>query len=410
MHIAIVGPIATENISGYLSTPHEHLPRGYPGAPLLGSLIGRLLELGHTVSAFTLSSDMPISASSAVQAVGENFSIHYSPMRQHAWRPNSFHPGKILDLYRYERHSLKNAILASKPDVVHAHWVYEFASAAIATQLPHVVTCHDSPFGMAKIYSRSKPTISAYRWIRAFMARKILGEAKQVTTVSPYLKDEVQKITRCEIDVVPNPIDAITRQLAKPKQIRATPRIAMVCNGWDSRKNPKPGLMAFHQLFKEVPDATLHLYGNGFGPNQAAEQWCKSNAIHGGMFFHGAMPHKQLLNELSGHDLLLHTSIEESFGMVIAEAMALGVPVVAGQSSGAVPWVTGPDAELCDVTDPSAIHSALLAAIAPNTYAQRSTSGIDAISRRFSLETVTNQYLQQYQRSVAACARIAPAN
>lgn len=410
MHIAIVGPIATENISSYLSTPHEHLPRGYPGAPLLGSLIGRLLELGHTISAFTLSSDMPMNTSSAVRAEGVNFSVHYSPMRPHAWRPNGHRLGKILDLYSYERHSLKNAILAAKPDVVHAHWVYEFASAAIATQLPHVVTCHDSPLGMAKIYSRSKPTISAYRWIRAFMAKKILSEANYVTTVSPYLKEEVEEITRCEIDVVPNPVDAMTHQLAKPKQILATPRIAMVCNGWDARKNPKPGLRAFHQLLNKVPDATLHLYGNGFGPDQAAEQWCKSNAIHGGMFFHGAMPHKQLLKDLSGHDILLHTSIEESFGMVIAEAMAMGVVVVAGQSSGAVPWVAGPDAELCDVTDPSAIHRALLAAMAPKTYAQRSASGINTISRRFSLETVTDQYLRQYQRSVATSARTARAN
>ena len=37
----------------------------------------------------------------------------------------------------------------------------------------------------------------------------------------------------------------------------------MINNGWDRRKNGKKALMAFKILQKQIPDATLHLYGGG---------------------------------------------------------------------------------------------------------------------------------------------------
>ncbi|WP_326942463.1 glycosyltransferase family 4 protein [Actimicrobium sp. GrIS 1.19] len=364
---------------------------------MLGTLITELLRRGHHVSATTLSSDMPLVRNSTVTATGKNFSMTYCPMRPRAWQMNGWRPGRIVDLYRDERRSLQRAILAAAPDVVHAHWAYEFSLAAMATKIPHVVTCHDSPFAIAKMYSSSRPTISAYRWLRVLMGRKVLREAKCITAVSPYMRDEVQELASTPIEVVPNPVDALAFSLSRPRNAPSSARIVMVCNGWDVRKNPEPALLGFAEFRRDHPDAELHLFGHGFGANEIAQSWCVSRGIDGGMVFHGATSHHLLLNAIAAFDLLLHPSLEESFGMVIAEAMAIGLPVVAGQKSGAVPWVVGKCGTLCDVANPNAIRLALDAAFEPLRYQQISHEGVANSTERFSTTKVVDRFYSLYQ-------------
>lgn len=404
MHIGIVGPIATTDIASNLDCDSSCLPKGYPGAPLLGSLIGELLLRGHTVSGYTLSNDMPLNANGAITACGKNFQIHYCPMRPRAWKRNDQLPGRIVDFYKFERRVLEKTIFSTHPEVVHAHWAYEFASAALATGLPHVITCHDSPFAIARLNSFRKPTISMYRWLRAFMSKEVLQTASIVSAVSPYMRDQVQDITKARIEVIPNPVDNFALSFAKIRQVSTCPQIAMVCNGWDGRKNPQSGLIAFSKLLKKIPNAQLHLYGADFGLKQIAQKWCQEKNIKLGLHFHGALPHRQLLQELNKHDLLLHTSIEESFGMVIAEAMAMGLPVVAGESSGAVPWVVGVNGCLCDITDVSSIEKALLEALDIKRYSQLSQNGMEAVRQRFTTPAVVDLFFAQYELAIAQAA------
>lgn len=399
MHIAIVGPIATADVKHLLHDGVATRPCGYSGGPLLATLIGELIGRGHTVSAFTLSNDLPLQSRGSVEAHGTNFTLNYSPMRPRAWRPNGWLPGRIVDLYRFEIDGLRHAIEQAQPDVVHAHWTYEFALAALQTKIPHVVTCHDSPYTIAKLASSSRPTQSLYRWLRVIMARKVFRSTRCLTAVSPYMRDKVKSLTSVEIAVVPNPVDNHALLAARPRHVPSAPRLAMVCNGWNNWKNPIAGLLAFRQLQNIRPQAELHLFGADFGPGQTAESWCKANGIDVGLVFHGSVTHHHLLDSLSRLDLLLHPSLEESFGVVIAEAMAMGLPVVAGKASGAVPWVMGGIGGLCDVTQPSAIAKALEETLQPERYAQLSQQGIAAIHERFSTAAVVDQFYALYQNA-----------
>jgi len=398
MHIGIIGPIATADIAHLLGGDVVGLPPGYAGGPLLATLIGELLRRGYRVSAFTLSRELPLKRDASVTAHGENFSITYSPMRPRAWQPNGWLPGRIVDLFRFERQALKHAITRAAPDVIHAHWAYEFALAAVGSKIPHVVTCHDSPYTIARLASRSRPTISVYRWLRVLMARKALREAQCVTAVSPYMRDEVQSITTARIAVVPNPVDDLAFTLARQRKAPEMPRLAMVCNGWGIWKNPQPALMAFAKLRISRPDAELHLYGHDFGAGEAAESWCAQNGISDGLVFHGSVPHHRLLQSLAEFDLLLHPSLEESFGMVIAEAMAMGLPVVAGDSSGAVPWVVGETDGLCNVRSPEAILQSLMKVLESGQYARLSSTGMSAAFARFSTVKIVDRFYELYEQ------------
>ena len=398
MHIAIVGPIATADIAPILGVAPDSLPKGYPGAPLLVTLIAELIKRGHRVSAFTLSADMDMKGPAAASVYGAGLSVTYVKMRPRAWRFSNGRVGRILDLYREERHTLTKEILSAVPDVVHGHWSYEFALATLATGLPHVITCHDSPVQVARFFSHSRPTQSLYRWIRVVMALKALREAKCVTAVSPYLKAAVQAMTANQIEVVPNPIDAVAFGLGKVRSAPQQLKIAMVCNGWEKRKNPVPALQAFSMVRTARPEAELHLFGVDFGPLEAAEQWCVRQGISDGLIFHGATNHMKLLAKLSTMSVLVHPSLEETFGMVIAEAMALGLPVVAGENSGAVPWVVNGVGELTDIRDVGAIAAAVSRVLEPTKYRDCSMKGIREATERFSVSSIADRYIALYTR------------
>eukprot|EP01031_Cornospumella_fuschlensis_P052636 gene52636-64327_t len=116
------------------------------------------------------------------------------------------------------------------------------------------------------------------------------------------------------------------------------------------------------------------------------------------MTFHGKVAHRKLVGALGELDALLHPSLEESFGVVLAEAMALGLPVVAGRDSGAVPWVMGADASgqcaagvLVDVREPAAIASALRS-LFDDSYEARSLAGLDRVRQNFSAASVIARY------------------
>jgi glycosyltransferase involved in cell wall biosynthesis len=102
---------------------------------------------------------------------------------------------------------------------------------------------------------------------------------------------------------------------------------------------------------------------------------------------------------MNGADLLLHPSLDESFGVVIAEAMALGLPVVAGAASGAVPWVAGAAQWLVDVRSPRAIAAALEQALTdPARYAAASRAARERSASRFAPGPVAEAYLALYRQ------------
>ena len=403
MHIAIAGPIATADIAPFLHRPEAALPRGYAGAPLMAVLIGELLRAGHRVSAFTLSSDLPLQRGHQVIARGQQLRLHYLPMRPKAWPFNGRRPGRIVDLYAFERQGLVRAIQKVAPDVVHAHWAYEFAWAAVSSGLPHLVTSHDAPFEVARF---NKGFIhGGYRWLRAGMAWWTLRQAQRVSTVSPYMIKPIQALSRATVSVLPNPVSAQAFALQRQPQ-RGRQRVLMVCNGWDARKNGQAGLRAFAWLCERNPQAELVACGWGFGPGEAAEQWWLAQGLRGRVRFAGAMPHAQVLQEMSHSDVLLHPSLEESFGVVLAEAMAIGLPVVAGRHSGAVPWVVGEHGQLVDVRDPLALCEALAHVLQQLAGAPQQMDTHLALARasaqeRFSAEAVAAGYVREYEAAIS---------
>jgi glycosyltransferase involved in cell wall biosynthesis len=171
----------------------------------------------------------------------------------------------------------------------------------------------------------------------------------------------------------------------------------MINNGFSTRKNVTVGILAFEQFRLLHPNAELHLYGQSFGKGEEAYTWCKARLNMTSIIFHGAIPFNQLMSKLAEMDVFLHTSREESFGMVIVEAMAMGIPVVAGINSGGPEWILKDGGGLLvNINSVDDVKEALVNLMSPPVYSRCSEVARKVALNRFSKKIVVHQYLDAY--------------
>lgn len=152
---------------------------------------------------------------------------------------------------------------------------------------------------------------------------------------------------------VPLPIDteqfspavdrqAVRRGLRDEHGIPDGGPLLLVAAGFVRRKNHHLALRVFGQLLEQVPEARLAVVGST--PNAETSRWYRAAVsdlavrlgIASRVQFLGPLPRPRLARLMSGADLLLHltTCRIENFGLVVAEAMAAGLPVAASDWGG----------------------------------------------------------------------------
>lgn len=136
--IAIIGPITISPLYHLLDSESVQRAQGYPNLGLGGSQITQhveeLVKCGYTVLA--CSTERKIK--DPVLLRGPHLSVLFVPYQKLFKR--------LLTIYRSERRTIANAVREFSPHIIHAHWTYEFALAAIDTNLPHLITVRDHPF------------------------------------------------------------------------------------------------------------------------------------------------------------------------------------------------------------------------------------------------------------------------
>jgi glycosyltransferase involved in cell wall biosynthesis len=401
MRIGILAPVATEDVAHLLDNNEKLLPPGYPGAPFVGTLIETFLQMGHEVVAFT--SDKTLGVNGSAQLLeGPGFRLWVCPARPNGTLPRKGSPiGRVWDFFRFERQQLAAAVQREQVDILHAHWTYEFAMVALDSGRPCIATIHDSPADVLRMAP------SLYTLGRYLMAKTVLRSDMPMTAVSPFVGSAVSsKFAEGKIALVSNPLPLwLSCSIDTHNETGSTDStfsIAMVLGSWTKFKNPLPAIHAFCTLAKEIDKPIeLRLYGADFSAGGKAEQEIRKAQLPlTGIRFCGRYQHKMLLAEIQRADVLLHPSLTESFGMAVAEAMALGIPVIAGDQSGALPWLLhgGKAGRLVDVRDSKAIYTALKNAL----FDRQGSKTLAVYARKAILDTanprvVASKYLTAYQ-------------
>ncbi len=394
----ILGPTHKSFIKKFLNEDDVNLPEGYDGAPFLCSIIEKLLDNGYQVTALTTSVCTDKDYTVKVFQ-NKNFTWVVVPSRKHSFRMNGGKLGRMVDFFKLEREMMVDVINKTNPDVVHAHWSYEFAAAAIKSKFPYLVTVHDLHWKVLQFMP------NPYRFMRALMAEYNLRKIGMATTVSPYTAKCLANLR--DIVIVPNPIKIINSRFVIERIIEqrlatlVNPQIIMVNNGWSALKNGIFGLQVLKALLAKGIKAELHLIGHGCGQNSDAFNDAKRLAINTSVHFHGRISNDRLIEMLKDIHFMLHTSKEETFGVVLGEAASMGVPALGYAKAGAVPWVIGDDSLLYKKWDAEAVSNQLSLLVSDvHAYRVKCTQVYDRVANMFSVNKVVRMYEEQYKKAV----------
>jgi len=274
--------------------------------------------------------------------------------------------GAFRDWFRVERRYIADAITESKPDVIHAHWTTEYAVAALSGgfDVPILVTARDHALDVLRLLGPGQlPSFALAMWV--------IRRAPHMTAVSPHVYEFLWRCGKKRLALIENAVsnclidEGRSRLGAVPVVNR--PHLIASATRWSRLKNPKVLLRAFQRLNAAGVDAELHLCGTGMEPGGPAETWARNNHVAHRVVFRGKLVHDDVVELLRRASLYVHTSRSEAFNTAIAEAMALGVPVVAGARSGGVPYQLdyGRAGVLVDVENPAAVADGIEQMLSP---------------------------------------------
>lgn len=387
--IGMIGPSTPTELVEFLdsSVAADRMPPGIGGTPV-NLLTKELLRRGHRVALFTLDREV----NEVVVYRGPRLTVHVCPWRTE--RP-------ARDLFAVERRLLVAAVQRERPAILHAQWTYEYALAAQATGLPTVITAHDAPWNVL----RHNPI--PYRMVRTVMAYQVLSKARKVVGVAPYVADHIRRfmLYRGPRLVIPNGMPgSLFERLPRERSELGKAVFAASLVGWSGRKNGEALIEAFAKVRAVEPDSRLILFGSGHGPGEPAQAWAEERRIAAGIEFAGQVAHSELLRRLGEEvDILVHPALEEAQPMALIEAMAMGIPVIAGRDSGGVPWTLddGRAGVLVDVTKPDEMAAQMLS-LATNEDERRrwGNAGRQLALQRFHIRSVTEAWEQQYENTV----------
>lgn len=296
--------------------------------------------------------------------------------------------------------NLGRLIRQANPDLIHSHsnnLLFNFALHFISC--PAVYTEHGGG-----LLGGRKQDYALYRYLYRPIDRWIA-----ISGMMAELMQSANSDASLEIDLVYNGVNV--EKIASteshkgddldPRILNATHRIGII-GRLENQKGIDLFLRTAAAVSDTMTDAVFVIVGDGELRTEL-EQLAKKLGIDQQTCFLGYRPDAITLLKL--FDVFLFTSKFEPFGLVITEAMAAEVPVVAVHTAGAVPEILSDkeDGIIVDVRNPDRAAEAVVALLhdqaARERIAQRALAKVESA---FSIKANAGGVMQVYRRATTA--------
>jgi glycosyltransferase involved in cell wall biosynthesis len=269
------------------------------------------------------------------------------PEPRTAWLPSFQVPGAAPDGYRVPWPTPSAALAAAaefRPEIVHAQ--SPFTSGLMARRLARragapLVFTHHTRFGDYRHYlgplgAPGSALLDAY--LRRFW-RGCTAIVAPGSELAAEISERLGRPRRPVVRTIPTGIEVsalAALPAIDPRASAGWPANATVITTLGRlapEKSVDVVLEAFAEVAADEPAVRLQLVGGG--PSETAlRQRAAQPDLAGRVRFTGELPHAAALATAKGADLMVSASRTETQGLVLAEALALGLPVVAVDGPG----------------------------------------------------------------------------
>lgn len=292
-------------------------------------------------------------------------------------------------------------------DVVHVHALFSFAPAAAGRHarrhaIPYVVR----PLGTLGAWGmRQKGFLKKVSY--GLIERNLLRHASAVHFTSHTEADAARNyVPPGRSVIVPNPVEPprtaqMDGNLLRSRYPQLSDQLLLI---FLSRLDPKKGLdlllPAVAQLQNRIPDMALVVAGAG---SVSYETWVRAEVTRLGIddrvVMLGEVAGGDKWSVLASGDVFVLPSREENFGIAVAEAMSIGLPVVVGSGVAIARDIEAAGAGLVTNYDVADLAAKLHTLGSDQSLRRRMGSeGRSLVHRKFSPSGVSSQLIQLYQR------------
>ncbi|WP_209122619.1 N-acetyl-alpha-D-glucosaminyl L-malate synthase BshA [Alkalihalobacillus sp. BA299] len=360
------------------------------GSGVIATELGKLLaERGHEVHFIT--SSMPF----RLDKIDPNIFFHEVEVNQYSVFK---HPPYDLSLAS----KIAEVARRQKLDLLHVHYAVPHAICAylakqmVGEHLKIVTTLHGTDITVLG----DDPSLSE-------VIRFGIEQSDTVTAVSNDLVKQTRELldVNKEIETIYNFIDERvyykrgTTNLKKQYRIEDDEKVIVHISNFRPVKRVKDVILSFAKINEHLPSKLLLI---GDGPELTiACQLVKKLGIEKDVMFLGSQ--KDVAEILAISDLLLLLSEKESFGLVVLEAMACGVPVI-GTNIGGIPEVIEHEKTgyICEVGDISAISDKAITLLTDEQLHKNMVkNAYQRVLNHFSSKDIVDQYERIYHLTLS---------
>jgi L-malate glycosyltransferase len=268
-----------------------------------------------------------------------------------------------------------------RPDILHVH-EYPFAAPALLLRrlygMPVVISEHSSTFLKRSLLG----------WQRQ-LARFAFRHADRVLPVSCALQQAIEEYgMEAAFEVVPNVVDTSLFQ-PSPQPVAQPPKRLLFVGLLD--RFHKKGIPYLLQAVARLARRDWHLDLVGDGPARAEyEALAATLGIAKHVTFHGYQSKQKVAQQMRESHIFVLPSLVETFGVVLIEALASGLPVVATRTAGASGLISDQVGILAPPGDADALAAAINTMLDQYTYYAPQELAAYA-NRRFGYATVSDK-------------------
>ena len=277
-------------------------------------------------------------------------------------------------------------------------------TAPIRCKIPLILTLHDIIF----LEPRDKTNKSFYQnmgWFyRRLVVPRILKKCKRIITVSNFERNNILSkldIPQERITMIYNGYNQWFRPVEDAYQVYKkyidSSGYFFFLGNTDPKKNTERTLIAYSK-YLEKSDIKRKLLMADLDKtylNSIIERNHIENIVHR-IVMPGYIVNKDLPYIYNKSFAFLYTSLRESFGIPLLEAMACGTPVITSNTS-SMPEIGGPDAILINPEDPDEIAEKMLQLERDEAFYQQQKEMGPKRAQYFSWQQTAEQLLNLYE-------------
>lgn len=276
----------------------------------------------------------------------------------------------LNDTYRFIR---KEILSKKKIDIIHSHLSYPAGFLGTIIQNREKIPCVLTEHTWIKKYFRST--------IHKLCVLYTLKHCGCIVAVSRALGEDINRYCKRPVHVIPNVIDMNKFSVTDPGRMENKMNIGIL-GGMGNYRKGLDILIKAVSLLKDM-DLTVHIGGDGKYLSTFRDMARKLD-VDGKCIFYGEIKPENIQDFYSKLHFYILPSRDETFGVVVVEAMASGLPVIATRCGGPEEIITEETGILIEKENPPELARAI-----------RSLAGnLDSYNRK----AIRNYVLEKYSK------------